>query len=571
MKVSEFKHIKVLAPVLLILSLASCGEKEANTKDKGDLGKIVFENSGSEEAQEAFYRGVLAMHNFWYPLAESSFKEAREIDPDFAMAYWGEAMSNNKALWQIQNRDRALEILKELGETEEERTIKAKLDVEKDFIKSLDILFSEEEDKLERDLAYMSYMEKMNEKYPDNLEVRSFYALSLLGLLRDNQGNEDTRMKCAAVSQQILDVNPEHPGGLHYKIHALDDPLHAILALDAAYKYAEVAPRSNHALHMPSHIFVQLGMWENVISSNIDARKASESWVAEEGLDNTYLDDHSLAWLAYGYTQAGLFDSAMSQLNKIQQNNSDTSSKRTKHYEIDMLTRIWVENSSDLENLSFDVADLEILGKGDKSKFEFTKGWRSLESGEKDSCLSSIEKISTYKSEIDSSDLFDIAIVGIYLNSLKGLYSYETLGFSDAQTHFEKAVEIEESLNPPTGPPDIIKPIHELYAEICLKEGKLDKSISLFKTSLERTPNRSMSRLGLARAYRIKGDLASAKFQYEKLAENYARASNDDNQSEALSFIKNNEDVSSTDFLSDSKQELQYDSKLKITQCLPLN
>lgn len=571
MKRPEFKIALLLVSILFISITISCIKKESQTEEKNNLGKIDFKNSGSEKAQESFYRGVLAMHNFWYPVAEESFKEAREIDPDFAMAYWGEAMSNNKALWQIQDTERALEIINELGETEEERLNKAALDVEKDLLKSLDLLFSDKESKLERDLAYSSFMERMSEKYPDNMEVRAFYALSLLGLLRDNQGNEDVRMKCAAVSQQILDENPEHPGGLHYKIHALDDPLHAILALDAANKYAEVAPESNHALHMPSHIFVQLGMWKNVISSNIDAREASEKWVEREGLDNSYLDDHSLSWLAYGYTQAGLFDSAMNQLNKIQKNNEDSSTRRSKHYEIDIMTRIWIENFGDLETLKFDIKGLDKVGKTDKAKYNFAKGWRSLERGETDTCLASIAKIAYLKSRLDSSENYERTLIGIYLNSLRALYAYESLGYSESKKYFEKAVQLEESLNPPTGPPDIIKPIHELYAEICLKENELDKAVDLFKSSLERTPNRSMSRLGLARAYRLKGELASAKYQYEKFAENYSRVTNDQNQSEALTFIKNNEDVSSTDFLSDSKQVLKYDSKLKITQCLPLN
>lgn len=571
MKYSSSNQFTLILFLFLIILISSCDKNATQNEEKPKLGSIEFENSGAENAQNAFYRGVLALHNFWYPVAEASFQEAIQIDSSFAMAYWGEAMSKNKTLWQNQDRKKAREILSQLGNSKELRLKKAQLEVEKDFIRALDVLYSDKDDKLERDRDYALYMENMLKKYPDNLEVRAFYALSLLGLLRDNQGNEDIRMKCAAISQQILDQNPNHPGALHYKIHALDDPLHAILALDAAYKYAKVAPESNHALHMPSHIFVQLGMWENVISSNIKARKASENWVKKENLNNTYLDNHSLSWLAYAYTQAGLFDSATAQLEKIQINNKDTFTRREKHYEIDILTRIWVENSSDLEDYSFEIDGTSGISETSLAKYQFAFGWRSLEKGERDNCLASIKKISEYLNQLDSTKSFDQKIIEMYLNSMKGLYFYENSGFENAETYFEKAILLEESLNPPTGPPDIIKPIHELYAEICLKEGIIEKSINLFKTSLIRTPNRSMSRLGLARAYRLNGEFASAKYQYEKFVENYSNASDDKNQSEALTFIKNNEQLDAKDFISSSNQILKYDSKMKITQCQPLN
>ncbi|QNL20481.1 hypothetical protein HZR84_00440 [Hyphobacterium sp. CCMP332] len=571
MKYCRSNHFTLILFLLLISIISSCDKKSSQNEEVRKLGTIEFENSGAENAQNAFYQGVLALHNFWYPVAEASFREAIQMDSGFAMAYWGEAMSKNKTLWQIQDRKKAREILSQLGNSKEMRLKMAELEVEKDFIRSLDVLYSEKDNKLERDQDYAVFMENMLNKYPDNLEVRAFYALSLLGLLRDNQGNEDIRMKCAAISQQVLDKNPNHPGALHYKIHALDDPLHAILALDAAYKYAKVAPESNHALHMPSHIFVQLGMWENVISSNINARNASENWVKKEKLNRTYLDNHSLSWLAYAYTQAGLFDSALVQLEKIQINNKDTFTRREKHYEIDILTRIWVENSSDLGDYSFEIEGVNSVSEMSLAKYQFAYGWRSLEKGERDNCLASIQNISEYLNQMDSTESFDQKIIEIYLNSLKGLYFFENSGFDNAESYFEKAILLEESLNPPTGPPDIIKPIHELYAEICLKEGKIEKSIDLFKTSLMRTPNRSMSRLGLARAYRVNGDFASAKYQYEKFAENYSNASDDKNQSEALTFIKNNEQLSSKDFISSSNRILKYDSKMKITQCQPLN
>lgn len=579
MNASISKYIKYCFVLLTAIVFLSCSEsgrkKQSNeyfneTANEG-IGRIRFENSGSPDAQASFINGVLALHNFWYPVAKEAFRDARETDPDFAMAYWGEAMAHNMTFWQRQDKKAALEILNALGANEEERLKGNLKEVEKDFIRSLSLLYSEEEDKLQRDQAYLAFMENMHKKYPDHHEVAAFYALALLGVLRDNQGNEPTRMKCASIAQRILDENPNHPGALHYKIHAMDDPLHAVLALDAAYRYAEVAPESNHALHMPSHIFVQLGMWDEVRRSNIEARAASEKWVVRDSLPLTYLDNHSLAWLAYAYTQLGLFDSAEAKLRMAASNNLDTFSRGTKHYELDMMCRNWVENPKDLEgNFKEDFQGLEVLGELDKCKFEFTKGWYHLENDAQFQCMKSIDRMKDILAGIDSSEFFKRTSCNIYLNSLQGLLFSVREKHDLSDTFFKNAVSLEESLNPPTGPPDVIKPVHELYGEILLKRGQYDEAADLFSKALDRTPNRSMSRLGLARAYRLSDEAAKAKYQYEKLAENYRSVNQSDILNEALTFIRNNEEVDAVAHLSDAA-ELNYDAKLKITQCLPLN
>jgi tetratricopeptide (TPR) repeat protein len=564
----------VLVSLLFLLSCSENSKESANLNDsespENRLGRIEFNNSGSPEAQESFINGVLALHNFWYPVARESFRKAREIDPDFAMAYWGEAMSHNRTFWQRQDKEAALKVLNELSDSEEGRLKGNLSEVEKDFIRSLSILYGEEESKLKRDQAYLAFMEKMYYSYPENHEVAAFYALAMLGVLRDNQGNEATRMKCAAVAQRIIDENPNHPGALHYKIHALDDPLHAVLALDAAYKYAEVAPESNHALHMPSHIFVQLGMWNEVRRSNIEARQASEKWILRDSLPLTYLDNHSLSWLAYAYTQMGLFDSADSKLKIAQINNLDTFSRGSKHYELDMLCRNWVESPEDGGDFPENFEGLDILSEMDKCKFEFTKGWNHLENDKQFLCMKSIDRMKEVISGIDSSDFFKHRTCNIYLNSLQGLLFFVRGKHDLADIFFEKAVKLEESLNPPTGPPDVIKPVHELYAEILLKRREYHKASELFTIALDRTPNRSMSRLGLARAYRLIGETARAKYQYEKLSENYDKVRESAYMNEALTFIRNNENVDAVAQLAEAP-ELNYDEKLKITQCLPLN
>ncbi|MCF6223634.1 MAG: hypothetical protein L3J34_07890 [Flavobacteriaceae bacterium] len=152
-------------------------------------------------------------------------------------------------------------------------------------------------------------MKKLNLKYPDNHEVKAFYALSLLGSVSDGRDDE-IYGKGAKIAQGIIEENPNHPGALHYLIHSYDDPKHANLALDAAYSYAKVAPDASHALHMPSHIFVAMGMWDEVVKSNENSYQASVNRMERKKLDNDARGYHAFHWLEYGYLQQNRFEDA---------------------------------------------------------------------------------------------------------------------------------------------------------------------------------------------------------------------------------------------------------------------
>ena len=144
-----------------------------------DLGVIDFPNSGPEAAQADFVRGVLLLHNFQYPQAATAFQAAQKVAPDFALAYWGEAMTYNHGLWMEQDLDKSRAVLARLGPTAETRLAKAATAREKGYLLAVEALYGEGT-KLERDLAYMEEMRKLRERYPDDLEAAAFYALSVL-------------------------------------------------------------------------------------------------------------------------------------------------------------------------------------------------------------------------------------------------------------------------------------------------------------------------------------------------------------------------------------------------------
>ena len=219
-----------LSVLLVFLALAPA--------QAADLGRVDFPTSGKPGAQAHFLRGVAALHSFWYDEAADAFREAQKADPAFSLAYWGEAMTHNHPIWSEQDRDAALAVLA--------RAPKAPTERERAWMAAVEALYGEGE-KPARDRAYAEAMRALHERFPEDLEAASFYALSLIGpaLTNGKTGPDRDRdlMKAAGVLEVFFDRNPEHPGVLHYLIHAYDDPSHAALGMRAARLYGKVPRR----------------------------------------------------------------------------------------------------------------------------------------------------------------------------------------------------------------------------------------------------------------------------------------------------------------------------------------
>ena len=270
---------------------------------KSALGQIDFPTSGAKAAQAHFLRGVAALHSFWYEEALEAFQAATKVDPDFMLGYWGEAMAHNHPLWNEQETDAARKVVAKIRDT-------GKLTPrESAYLNAVKALYGEG-DKHARNLAYAAAMEKIYRAHPDDLEAASFYALALLGAVRPVDKGYRLQMQAGAIALDVYEKNPNHPGAAHYIIHAFDDPEHAILALPAARRYAEIAPDAHHARHMPSHIFIQLGMWPEAAASNESSWATSDAWVKRKNLSLSLRDYHSLHWLLYVYLQQGRYTQA---------------------------------------------------------------------------------------------------------------------------------------------------------------------------------------------------------------------------------------------------------------------
>src|SRR5688572_17300512 len=274
------------------------------------LGVISFENSGAPAAQADFIKGLAALHNFQYPTAAQAFKRAQAADPDFALAYWGEAMSYDHAVWHEQDTKSARAVFARLGATPEARAAKAKTPREKAYLAAVETLFSEggEDD---RERRYALAMEQLHTKYPDDVDATCFYALALMGT--SNEGRDvPTYMRAAALMEEVFERNPQHPGAAHYLIHSVDDSVHAPLGLRAADAYAKIAPSSPHAQHMTSHIYLALGMWDETVAANERTIQLINTGMRANNKDALPLGcGHPVTWLSYAYLQQGRFADAL--------------------------------------------------------------------------------------------------------------------------------------------------------------------------------------------------------------------------------------------------------------------
>src|SRR5438045_1201956 len=265
-------------------------------------GEVAFANSGPGEAQADFLHGLAQLHNFEYDDAAEHFRKAQQIAPDFAMAFWGEAMTKNHALWHEEDVAAARLILKRLGLTPEARLAKALTEREKLYLQSIEVLFGEGT-KEERDRRYESVLAELHRKFPEDVDAASFYALGILGTAEHGR-DFATYMRAAAVLEEVFPQHPRHPGVVHYLIHSYDDSIHAPLGLRAARIYAKIAPEAGHAQHMTSHIFLALGMWDDEVKANETAIAVGNRLRQKAGRPPG-MCGHYNEWLEYGYMQQG--------------------------------------------------------------------------------------------------------------------------------------------------------------------------------------------------------------------------------------------------------------------------
>lgn len=492
--------MKPVTLFLILLFIVSCKQQKPA---KDFLGVVNITITGKKSALPHFEKGLLLLHSFEYEDAREAFQKAKIEDPEMAMAYWGEAMTYNHSLWQEQDYEAATNALEHINQMD---LSKNTTQLERDLIESVQILYSPKTTKKERDVAYANFMEELYKKYPANQEVAAFYALSLLGSVPEGR-DDNLYGKGAKIAKGILKENPNHPGALHYLIHSYDDPNHATLALDAANAYSKVAPDASHALHMPSHIYVAMGMWDNVISSNIASYQASINRMERKKLDNDARGYHAYHWLQYGYLQKANYEEAKKIVLDMKKYATQTPSKSARAYLVFLKGTYLTETDKwdgEIAKIPVNIADLNISVR---SKYHFLEGMKAFKAGNTqklDSIVDIMDQdhkresfvISEGSSKLcsgvtrDEATNMDLKEAEIRQNQLMALRAELDNDAKLAEEYFIKSIAIENSISYSYGPPSIQKPTHELYADWLLSKNRNKEAAEHYELALKNGPGR---------------------------------------------------------------------------------
>ena len=314
MRAPGFALLLLICTLLLATDLLATQEPQHHHDADEEVGTVTFPTSCAPAAQSQFERGVALLYSFEYELADAQFEEVAKKDPRCAMAYWGQGMTLYHELW---NRPSEADLAQGAALLAKARSLNPPTVRERDYILALSVFYSDTDklDHKQRSDAYAEAMRGVHERNPNDHEAAIFYALSLLASGPEHDPNLTHATAAVAILNELYDQQPNHPGIAHYIIHSCDNPAMASLALPAARKYASIAPSSAHAVHMPSHIFARLGLWQDDINSNLAAIRVADNMAAHHHMMHHKV--HSLDFLEYAYMQIGDDASAKATIGQI--------------------------------------------------------------------------------------------------------------------------------------------------------------------------------------------------------------------------------------------------------------
>ncbi|HEX3102088.1 MAG TPA: hypothetical protein VHQ01_09865, partial [Pyrinomonadaceae bacterium] len=428
------------------------------------------------------------------------------------MAYWGEAMTFNHPIWMQQDIAAARTALTKLAPTSAARLAKAKTDREKAYLNAVEVLYGDGS-KFERDFRYEDAMAKVYASYPNDVDAAAFYGLAILGTAHAGR-DIPTYMRAARVLEEAWIDHREHPGLVHYLIHSYDDPTHAPLGLRAARIYAKIAPNAGHAQHMTSHIFVALGMWQEVVQANI-AAIAVVNKVRKESGKGPAGCGHYPTWLNYGNLQLGQTENARnavaqcratleSETKKDAQGNSmDPDDSLVGSY-ADMRLRYLIDSGSWPEEMS-GWSLPKTAGAGARLDFVFARFIDEIMKGHRSEASQALKDLEAVGKEVveietkkaDPDPTYRVRPEILRLEAQAMLAEVDK-DFATAEKLLIQAAALEDKLPTAFGPPTIDKPTHELLGEFLLRRGRKNEAHNEFKKAVALTPGRRLAEKGLA-------------------------------------------------------------------------
>ena len=562
------KHIRsiiTLGFISLLFITISCKEKTLKQNPalasielkRGDLilcygeqfGDVNFSLSCDYSVRETFDLALALLHSFEYSEAEKAFVKVLDADPECAMAYWGIAMSIYHAAWfppiekEMIRASKILDAVKSVDKGEKED----------DYIKAI-TAFYKDYNKLDHKTRAKKYEEKMEDmylKYKGDTEAAIFYTLALYSTRDRVSKDYINERKAGKILEALFKEQPNHPGIAHYIIHNYDNPVLAKKALATARRYADIAPASSHAQHMPSHIFTRLGIWDESISSNLLSAESSRCYTESEALDGSYFEElHALDYLVYAYLQAGDNINAEKQYDLVKE-------MKTFHpagilaaiYPITAIpSRMALENKDWKRAATLELPEINL----DWNEFpwqeailHFAKALGAAHTNDFNTAKNEIETLKFLKQNIidqkDVTKTIQIKQIAIQIKTAEAWLSFKKGNTEEGLALMKEAALMESKTNKhPVTPGDVL-PADELLGDMLMEAQNYSEALTAYETNLETHPNRFNGINGAALAAEKSGNTEKATSYFKQLLK-LTKDSNSDRKElkEAKEFVKLN-------------------------------
>jgi len=483
------------------------------------LGTVSFPVSCKADVQPKFTRAVALLHSFWYEEAEKAFNEVARLDPRCGMAWWGVAMSNYHQVWPTPYSP--AELARGVAAAKKAESIGAKTPRERGYIEAIAAFHREGA------RAYEARMERLSAQFPDDDEASIFYGLALVahGMSMPTDKTYTYQKKAAEIFNRLLDTHPDHPGIAHYLIHSFDYPALAPLALKAAYAYAKIAPSSPHALHMPSHIFVRLGMWDETIESNINSARAAREH-AERTHPGTAAFDalHAYDYLTYAYLQRG-------EDAKVRQIVGEVSSLKALDVEnfggyyamAAIPARYAIERHrwDDAAKLTVRPAELpwDRYAYAEALTY-FARALGAARGGDPVRAAKDVDTLKQLRQKLlDQKSAYWADQVEVQRRAADAWIARAQGRNDEALTLLASAANLEDSMDKSPVTPGPIAPAREMLGDLLLELNRPEKALEAYERSLKDSPNRLNGLSGAGRAALMSGEGEKARGYYGRVVE----------------------------------------------------
>ena len=470
-------------------------------------GVVDFEISCNEEAQEEFLTGLAHLHHMMYEQARPHFETAADVDPNCAMAHWGIAMTSFYPLWMPTPEDL---LVRGKDAVETAKSIGAETEREEGYISAVEVFFTDPEPALEsaaedhaaRLESWTEAQRELHEHYPDDVDAAAFYALAEISYAQTQFSPHEERdltpnRRAGELMERFFEDHPQHPGLFHYLIHAYDNPQLAHRAEEAARGYDQIAPDTPHALHMPSHIFVRLGQWEETTEWNERSAEAALRQAEEDAHAKMHYV-HALDYMMYGYLQLGDEEKASETLERVLAvdrvpgnfaSGYGLAAPQARYY---LEQHKW-EEAAQLEVGYPDITDWDQFPDA-KALIAYARGLGAAHIGDLEQAEAERDRIAGFVAELrEAGNEFWAYMTEALGKAVGAQILYERGEIDEALAQMRAAADLEDSMDKHPITPGEIYPVRELYGELLLREGRIEDAIEAFESSLERTPNRRNS------------------------------------------------------------------------------